>query len=361
MSHSFLSALKRTNKKTPWYGGLLFLSLVYESLVLLRLWLYKTRIFPTKHVTIPTISIGNLTAGGSGKTPMVDFFVRTLTPKNIQCAILSRGYGNQTDSALQRFLMSEAPLGSPTTLGDEPFLLATRNPTTPLYVGKDRAMAARLAALWDKPDILLVDDGYQHVRLHRDLNLLLIDAEHGLGNGYLLPLGKLREPEHHWNRADAILLTKSNLGFSDRLMHQLKKELNVTCPVFKFDYAPTRLKRLDGKLSESIEILQGKKVFLTSGIAHPQSFEQTLNQLGAEVSQVEHFKDHQAYSPQTIQQLIHKNSTSVDFWITTEKDAIKLCQFPELHTSLWVLEMQVVPESAWYEFFNGFLSQFNIN
>ncbi len=358
-----MSCLLFQNTKISWrealfYLPLLGISLIYEALILLRLTLYQKGIIFTKKAPIPLISVGNLTVGGSGKTPMVDFLVKELSQLGKTSCILSRGYGNQTQSSLQRICMSEMVPTNPTVLGDEPYLLAAMNPNTPVYVGRDRTVAAQLAASKDVPDILVLDDGYQYLKLDRELNLLLIDAERGLGNGYLLPLGKLREPEHHWERADAIILTKSNLGFIDRLLHQIHTQLNITCPVFKFDYKPLRLARLDKQAFMPLENLREKQVLLSCGVAQPDGFALAVEQLGAKVSKLICFNDHYPYSETTITDLLHqKQKHPSAIWITTEKDAVKLQQFSQLTTEVWVLEMQISPDPNWQEFFIDFLNR----
>lgn len=360
MNHSSFLQLKLSWKNAPLYGTFFVLSFIYESLVLLRLWLYQKRVFRSKKAKVPVISVGNLTVGGAGKTPVVDFIVQELQ-KTERCAIISRGYGNTSESTIQRFLKTESVPSSPAVLGDEPFLLASRNPEVPIYVSRDRVLAAKLASAWDDPEVLVLDDAYQHIRMHRDLNLLLIDAERGLGNGLVLPLGELREPQEHWQRADAIILTKSNLGFSDRVIHHLRKDLKVTCPLFKFNYTPAGLKRLDGKERRSWQELSGKTAFLNCGIAQPKSLEQTVRQLGMETVECVSFQDHYAYSSEGVKHLLAQaKKANVDYWITTEKDATKLQQFPELEQHLWVLEMQVTAESAWQDFFVDFLTRIKL-
>ena len=348
-------------KTLPFFVVLLFLSLIYETIVLIRLAMYKKGILQTKKAEVSIISVGNLTVGGTGKTPMVDFLVRELKQMGVHTAILSRGYGNHTQSSLQRILISEKSPNTPFTCGDEPYLLASRNPSVPVYIGRNRKLSSILAQLWDHPQMLVLDDGYQHLQLQRDLNLLLIDAEQGLGNGCLLPLGELREPAHHWQRADAIILTKSNLGFSDRVLHQLHNQQNITCPVFKFNYAPFGLRRLDRQENLDLAVLPKKRVLLSCGIARPEGFTLVLKQLNAEVVDMISFDDHYIYSPHKINSLLqYKQKINPDFWITTEKDAVKLQQFSELANEVWVMEMQIIPDPYWQEFFIDFLKRIEL-
>ncbi|MBF0279625.1 MAG: tetraacyldisaccharide 4'-kinase [SAR324 cluster bacterium] len=361
MNRSSLLNLKLSWKTAPLYFLLLTISLIYEAIVLLRLVFYQKGVLRKKSLKTPIISVGNLTVGGSGKTPMVDFLAKELLLQNKSCAILSRGYGNQTQSSVQRMLMSESiPIG-PSRLGDEPYFLASRNPTVPVYVGKNRTLSGVFAQLWDSPQIFILDDGYQHIQLNRALNLLLIDADRGFGSGYLLPLGELREPEHHWQRADAVILTKCNLGFSDRLMHRLQSQLNITCPIFKFGYVPHRLRRLDHQKQLPLKILNQKKVLLNCGIANPDSFAAVLKQSKAEVLEILHLDDHLIYSKEKVAALLQQTRKwRPDYWVTTEKDAVKLRNFSELEKKMWVLEMRVVPDPKWQEFFVDFLKRVEV-
>ena len=361
MDTSPLLNLKLSWKTVPLYFVLLTLSLIYEALVLARLAFYQHGIFKAKKADTSIISVGNLTIGGTGKTPLVDFLVRELKQLGIRSAILTRGYGNRSQASLQRIRLSEDLPNTPFTCGDEPYLLASRNPSIPVYIGPNRNLSANLAKLWDNPQICVLDDGYQHLQLKRELNLLLIDAQRGLGNGYLLPLGELREPEHHWQRADAIILTKSNLGFSDRVLHQLQNQYKIDCPVFKFNYMPSELRRLDRQENLDLAVLRKRSVLLTCGIAQPESFTLILKQLNAEIVDMLSFEDHFVYSPRKINSLLqYKQKIKPDFWITTEKDAVKLQQFSELANEVWVMEMQILPDPAWQEFLIDFLKRIEL-
>ena len=361
MDFSPLLKRKFSWKTAPINFVLLMLSLIYEALIIIRLALYQKGILQAKKAEISIISVGNLSMGGSGKTPIVDFLVRELDQLGVRSAILTRGYGNHSQASLQRICSSEDIPYTPFTCGDEPFLLASRNPSVPVYIGANRKLSANLAKLWDNPQICVLDDGYQHLQLKRELNLLLIDAAQGLDNGCLLPMGELREPWHHRQRADAIILTKSNLGFSDRVLHQLQYQQSITCPIFKFNYTPSALRRLDRQQNLDLGVLAKKSVLLSCGIARPESFALVLKQLNAQILDVISQKDHFIYSHQKINSLLqHKQKINPDFWITTEKDAVKLQQFSELANQIWVLEMQIVPDPDWQEFFIDFLKNIEL-
>ena len=198
----------------------------------MRLVFYRKKLLRSSHPGIPVISVGNLTVGGTGKTPMVGFLTESAKQAGWKPAIISRGYRNRSQAKIQRVRFCEDSTIDPDNIGDEPFLLALRNPEVPVYVSSSRVAAAHSAKIQDHPDVLILDDAYQHLSIQRDLNILLIDAERGLGNGSLLPLGILREPEDQWVRADVIIITKTNLAASDSVMKMLKNELKVNCPVF---------------------------------------------------------------------------------------------------------------------------------
>jgi len=336
---------------------LLVTSQIYKAIVLLRLQCYKNGWLKTHQPETPVISVGNLTVGGTGKTPVVDFLVKEIQNQKKRPAILSRGYRRKNGSTQQRFRFCEDSIIDPEIIGDEPFLLALRNPEVPVYVGSSRITAAHSAGIRDHPDVLILDDAYQHLAIRRDLNILLIDAERGLGNGSLLPLGILREPENQWVRADVIIITKTNLAASDSVMQMLKNELKVNCPVFKFSFEPQRLSRLDGQAQLNVLQLKGKRLLLTSGIAQPAGFGLLLEQQGGNVIRKLEFQDHHDYVFKDVQKILHEQEKlQPDYIVTTEKDAVKLRKFPELLEKLWILEIGVHPEDSWNHYFTEFLN-----
>ena len=331
-------------------------SLIYKAFVLLRLQGYKKGWLKTNRTKAPVISVGNLTVGGTGKTPVVDFLVKELQSRKKIPAILSRGYRRKKVSNLQRLRYCEDNTVDPDFFGDEPFLLAQRNPEVPVYVGSSRVVTAHLAEARDRPDVLVLDDAFQHLAIHRDLNLLLIDAEQGLGNRSLLPFGVLREPEDQWVRADAIILTKANLASSDAVLEMLKYELKVTCPIFNFNFEAQCLSRLDGQTLLSIPQLKGKRLLLTSGIAQPEGFTRLLEKHGGDIIGNLEFPDHHDYIFEDVQKMQNEqDKLKPDYIVTTEKDAVKLRKFPELLEILWILIIRVDPEDSWKSFFAEFL------
>jgi len=334
------------------------ISLVYKAFVLLRLQGYKKGWLKTNPTKTPVISVGNLTVGGTGKTPVVDFLVKELQTRKIFPAILSRGYKRKKVSNQRRLRYCEDNTADPDFFGDEPFLLAQRNPKVPVYVGSSRVETAHLAEAQDHPDVLVLDDAFQHLAIHRDLNLLLIDAELGLGNHSLLPFGVLREPEDQWVRADAIILTKANLASSDLVLEMLKYELKVTCPIFNFNFEAKYLYRLDGQTLLTISQLKGKRLLLVSGIGQPGGFSQLLETHCSKIIGRLEFPDHHDYIYEDVQKMQNEHDKlKPDYIVTTEKDAVKLRKFPELLEIIWILIIRVEPEDSWKSYFAEFLKR----
>jgi tetraacyldisaccharide 4'-kinase len=272
--------------------------------------------------------------------------------------VLTRGYGRIGKSDLIRVRGPEhVDAGS---IGDEPYWLASRNAELLLFLGKNRARAGRLAELLDAPDLFLLDDGFQHLALHRDLNLLLVDATRGLGNGRLLPSGWLRESARAAHRADAVIVTQANLGDAGRVQSDFVRRSGWRGPLFRFGYEAVALSRLDAgaRPDDAIRLppqaLAGRRVSLICAIAQPHGFAATLRGLGAEIAERIVRPDHDPYAPGTLLEIERRlagASADTPDWITTEKDAVKLRGRLKAAHRLWVLEMAVVPDPRWEAFF----------
>lgn len=352
---------------SPLLWPLLFvLSLLYRLAVLLRTAAYARGWLKPHRAACPVISVGNLAVGGSGKTPLVEYLLRESLRAGKRPVCLTRGYRGHSRAALMRVRVSEGLPADPVALGDEPAMLARRNPDVTLYVGRARRSAARLAALWDAPELIVLDDGFQHLPLARDLDLLLIDAERGLGNGRLLPLGPLREPLRAGRRADAVLITKANLGDAQAVRRQVEQALGDGLPVFTCDYTPRRLKRLDGAAERPPCALAGQPVNLVCGIASPTGFVRSVEQLGAQVATVRCYPDHHDYGSDDLEWLdaalaeVAEGADAPPRWLTTEKDAVKLVGRLRHPERLWVLEMAVVPDADARAFLIEFIEKSGI-
>ena len=335
------------------------LAALYGGLVRLRLAAYRLGWRRIHRLGAPTIAIGNLTAGGTGKTPVVSWLLREAQAAGHRPACLTRGYGRRTAADLSRACVQDGTPADAPSLGDEAAMLAASHPSIPFFVCADRVLAARLALLTDAPDLFVLDDGYQHLRAARDLNVLLVDGQTGFGNGRLLPRGPLREPLGGVARADVVLITKSEPGQGEAIEAQLRK-LGVRAPVFRCAYRATGLARLDGETRLPLTALAGRRVGALCGIARPEAFRESLMALGATVAHLEVRPDHHPYGEPDLHRIEALVAGTPDAaaaagpeWITTEKDAVKLRGRLSAGAAarLWVLAMEAVPEPAARAFF----------
>lgn len=341
----------------PWWTWPLALpaGLLYRALVLLRLGLYRRGWLRAVPSPVPVIAVGNLTVGGAGKTPLVRALVRLAVDAGLRPAVQSRGYGRRTRADLQRVRLGDGSPADPVAIGDEPAMLALAEPDTPVYIGARRVAAVRLAWAWERPDVIVADDAYQHLRLGRAGNVLLIDAERGLGNGRMAPWGPLREPASQWRRADVIVLTKANLGDADALEQQLRQRWGVTVPILRCDHVAAGLERLDGAARLPPSAVAGREVALISGIAQPRGFERLLASLGARVGTHLAGADHQVYDGDAlagVEALLDEAVGGDVLVVTTAKDAVKLRGRVAHPDRLWVLalEARLSPEARAYFF-----------
>jgi len=327
---------------------LYLLSLPYGWAVCTRSLLYSLQLLKTRTLPCPVISVGNITAGGTGKTPLVMALAMQLMGRGISVAILSRGYkGTQTSEPVvsdgwNLFL-------SPEQSGDEPFLMAQVCKGVPVLVGKDRFANGRVALRRFGMKGLLLDDGYQHLRLRRDLDILLIDSHIGFGDDHLLPRGILREPLSHLRRAHLFLLTKvEDLEASQGLEKRLR-EIHPGAEVFHSHYQPMSLVDSRGK-EEELDSLKGMKILALSGIANPDSFSALLRKCGTEIVSEAIFPDHHGYRPEDLSSIKEK-SEGVDWIVTTEKDMLKLQGLgaDDLPIRALRIEMKIWEEEAFFK------------
>ncbi len=346
----------------PWPQIALPLSWLYALAVTLRATLYRRGVFRTRRLDVPVVAVGNLAAGGTGKTPVVEYLARTAARSGARPVVISRGYGRKGRSHLIRLRGSDGTVAGTAAdaaaTGDEPLWLTARNPQIPIYIGANRHAAGRFAEAVDAPGLVLLDDAYQHLAIARDLNLLLVDAELGLCGGRVLPAGLLREPSSAMGRADAVAITKANHGDPESLAAQLGEYLAPGTPVFRFEYVADRLIRLDRQDERSPRELAGRRVSLICAIARPQGFSASVEVLGAGVGRVWVRPDHDPYDPSTIDEIdrmIGSPDAGGIAWLTTEKDAVKLRERLPAPERLWVLEMAVRPDAEWETFFGDFI------
>ena len=338
---------RRAGASAALYGAFLqSLSFLWAAGARAKVWLYRHRILRDQPLGCLVVVVGNLTAGGTGKTPVVEKFARALRDRGRKVAILSRGYKSKRPPLWRRwwiaFTHAEEPppkvvsdgenvLLDSEEAGDEPYMLARNLPGVLVLVDKNRVKAGEYAIKKFGCDTLVLDDGFQYLPLKGRLNLLLVDKTNPFGNGHLLPRGILREPIRHLNRASYVFLTKSN-GERDPELERLIQRYNPGVDVIECAHRPRYLQRF-GVATESPEArvpltyLKGRRVFAFSGIATPESFEKFLRDLGALLVGRERFLDHYRYGEDDIRalfaQAVHERA---DCLVTTEKDAVRIAE-----------------------------------
>lgn len=297
------------------FGVLWPLSCLYGVVVRVRRLLYQLGVKKIYRASVPVISIGNLTAGGTGKTPMADYLVKRLLSKGMHCAIVSRGYGGSFRGAVGRVNAADGTLlMNPGSCGDEPYLLARRNPAVSVYVARRRADGVKQAVA-DGAEIVVLDDGFQHLAVARDINILLLDSKAPFGNEHLLPAGILREPIACIRYSDLIIMTRSD--------PEKKSAMQWGLPTIYSCHQPDKaLATLDGEVVPEGAYV-GKSCLAFAGIARPEEFFKSLRAFGFSHIEEVPLADHQDYDRETLNHLSGL-CHNYDLLITTEKDAVKL-------------------------------------
>ena len=332
------------------------LSLIYAGLIHIWLAAYRFKIKNGWSAQVSVISIGNITLGGTGKTPMVDWLLSFLNEKEVIPAVLTRGYKAKRTEKLQILNQETSHKEDRVQFGDEPWLLFQNHPHISLYISPDRIESARQAQA--QADILILDDGMQHLRLNRDLEIILIDSVSGIGNGKIFPLGPLREPIQSLSRADVVVYTKSNLVPSQTIKNQICGHLREGVRHFDSEYLPSQLLSSTGKPPISPASLENKKCLLFSGIGNPAGFTKTVSSTGALVQDHLIFDDHQEYNSGTINRLKQFiDSCPYDYLICTEKDWVKLETWQSELGEVHRLKMKMEIDPAFSNFLNNWFNQ----
>lgn len=312
----------------PLAASLFAASMGYERVVRLRSALFDRGVLPIRRLQVPVISVGNLAAGGTGKTPTVLFLAAELRRRGFRPAVVSRGYRGSAERTGGVVGDGERVLLEADQAGDEPRLLAERLPGVPVIVGADRYAAGTNAIRRFSPDVILLDDGFQHRRLARDVELALLDARRPLGNGHLLPRGPLREPPGALKRADALILTRSDRGGVPPRVPGTEG-----IPVFRAVHRPV-LRRIvpagapmdaARKSPTGPAHLANRRIFVFSGLANNAGVLRTVRALGGNPVGAMDFPDHHAFSDADRERVGRRAETaSADLLATTEKDAVRL-------------------------------------
>nr|WP_320012932.1 tetraacyldisaccharide 4'-kinase [uncultured Desulfobulbus sp.] len=323
---------------------------VYGLAMRLRESMYSRGLLQSFKLSVPVISVGNLTMGGSGKTPVVCFLANTLKAAGYNPAVISRGYGGSANEKVNIVSDGNAIHLDARQAGDEPRMIAEMLPTIPVLTGVVRRFPAQ-RAIDMGADVLLLDDGFQHMAIRRESNLVLFNTDWLAGNSRVFPGGDLREPVAALGRATRFVMTgirEDNRERARRFGDLLQSKFPGK-PVSFLEYAPCCLVTLnpDNQLLEkSSTILQGEPWFAFAGIAHPETFKQSLVQFGVEVAGVQGLSDHQPYTAELMEKIVKKAKQSDALGlITTEKDLVKLAPLSkDLKMPLVALRMEVRDE-----------------
>jgi len=315
-------------------------SLVFSGIVRLRLFLYSNRIiFSNKPLDCLVVVVGNLTVGGTGKTPVVERFAKELLKKNRKVAILSRGYKSNKEKPPKTFKNwfglkdSQLPnvVSDGTNIflnsedaGDEPYMLARNLPGVIVITDKNRVKAGRFAINKYGVDTIILDDGFQYLHLKGQLNLLLVDQTNPFGNRCLLPRGILREPVRHLKRASYVFFTKSEIE-PDLELLQTVRQYNSHAEIIRCVHRPRYFHEVNSEAREGLDHLHELYVGVFCGIASPRGFEDLINRMSGEIRFRQRFLDHHRYTGEELDKMFQQaKNLGADVMVTTEKDAVRI-------------------------------------
>jgi tetraacyldisaccharide 4'-kinase len=332
-------------------------SKVFQVAIKTRRFLYNVRILRDSTLGVQVIAIGNLTVGGTGKTPVVEKFARELRDQGRNVAILSRGYRSKPPPMHQWFLNKlllrddtnpprvvsdgKSLLLDSEMAGDEPYMLASNLKDVVVLVDKDRVKSGRYAIEKFGCDTLLLDDGFQYWKLRgRRQDIVLIDRQQPFGNERLLPRGTLREPPSHLARANTIFITKSD-GKTDELRRRIA-QFNPTAGIIECIHHPLYFEDVFTGQRVGLEWVQNRKIASLSGIAQPESFEQSLVQLGADLTYSKRFADHHRFTQQEVLNAINRSKKrQADTIITTQKDAVRFPKIDRRDLPIYFMRVEI--------------------
>jgi len=328
---------------------LFIVSLVYGGLIKIRTEAYKQGIIKSKKLPCKVISIGNITVGGTGKTPMTIYVAELVQRLGYVVAVISRGYKGELEKIGGIVSNGKTVLMGSEKAGDEPFMLAGRLKNIPVIVGKDRFEAGMQAVKKFNPDVIVLDDAFQHLKLKRDINLVLLDAKRPFGNSNLLPRGILREPLSSLSRSNAFILTRTDIASgSTESFTGINKYISFR-PIYRTTHTLYINKVVEGykdktcidvskKLSFDLNILKGKSVFAFSGIAKNEDFKRSIEKNSCNIKGFVGYPDHHSYSDTDLSDLLQSAmAKNADFILTTEKDYARIA-----HKIEWPIKLVVI-------------------
>ncbi|HEY5793188.1 MAG TPA: tetraacyldisaccharide 4'-kinase, partial [Chthoniobacterales bacterium] len=338
-------------------GVLYFLSLIYQNIVQLRLRLFRNRLLRAQSLGCPVISVGNLTVGGTGKTPVVEMLARELTRQGRRVGILTRGYKSVPKPLLRRLgdkLFKNKAVFAPRivsdgrtllldslTAGDEPFMLANNLRGVVVLVDRDRVKSGYYAIEHFGCDTLLLDDGFQYLRLRHSYEIALVDRQAPFGNRFILPRGTLREPKENLCRATHIFVTKSSAEPDTPLLEEIR-QYNRTADIIECAHRPVHFRDLISGEIHPLDFVKGKRAASLCGIAVPESFEEALRKLGAGLELTEAFTDHHRFTAREIESFLRRcGRRGVEMILTTEKDAVRIPRILDAEVPIYYLRVEI--------------------
>lgn len=318
-------------------------SIAYGLVVSLRLLLYSAGVLKAARLPCRVISVGNITVGGTGKTPVVMLIAGLIRKEGGKVVILSRGYKRRSKGLV---IVSDydSVVATVQEAGDEPYLMARRLSGVPVVVSSDRVAAGRYACERFKPDYIILDDGFQHIRLFRDINIMLVDAGVGFGNGHLLPAGILREPVKGAGRANLVMVKngQTNNTTAQALSASGRQTVNFT-------YKPSGLIDVSQAqpLGVSVASLKGKNALAFAGLANPAAFFMSMDNLGMKVVKTVAYPDHHWFTQDDMKTIFAAAvSAGADVLITTEKDAVRIANLVFDGLPVYALTVDAVCDDA---------------
>ena len=332
---AFLHPGQPVRKGLYWVAGL------YGFIIRFRLWCYRKGWLTTTRLPCRVVSVGNLTVGGTGKTPIAILLTERLSAKGQRVAILSRGYKRM--STAPRLLVSDGSriLVGPSEAGDEPFLMAQRCPQAIVAVGADRVALGQWVLERYPVDCIVLDDGFQHRSLHRDVDLVLLDATDAAGLDALFPAGRLREPLQELDRASAVMITRADSRQDvDEIYGRLRAIGSPYEDAIEVVFRPQSVLSIVSGGHQSVEWFRSKKAWLVSGIGNSRSFRRSAETMGVEVLGETAFEDHHGYHHGDIEKIrTDLQATGCEIVLTTEKDGGKLLPLLMPSDSWWMLRL----------------------
>lgn len=323
----------------------LYISRIYNLVLNLRKILYGMKIFKTRKLPCKVISVGNLTLGGTGKTPVVESIANTLKENSIDIAILSRGYKAKRREKIQMINGSNMEILNTKEYGDEPVMLAGNLRDVPVVIGSDRYSSALFILKKRKVKAVLLDDGFQNLSVRKDIDILLIDCANPWGNGNLFPHGILREPLREISRADIVLLTNvyESGGHEIKKLMSEVKILSGKKNIFTSFYEPMNLYNHSEYSVFPLSSIKNRKVMCFSGIASPSYFEKLIEKNGACIVRSMHFPDHYEYRIEELKEIEESaKSSGCDLMLTTQKDSVKFTDYYPERIPLWIMKVRIV-------------------